>query len=173
MAKKSKKVAKKNTKKPAAKKPAKKTAKKASAKASKSTEPKLIKRGRGPDVAEIGAAVVAGVNAGKPEHALWDKYWSPKVVSVEGGEQPMMWNGRAAMEGKGEWFYGAFNVHGVSAEGPYIGGNQFSIKFRMEVEEKATGQRTRSEEIGVYTVENGKIVREEFMYGARIPVLNA
>jgi hypothetical protein len=34
----------------------------------------------------------------------------------------------------------------------------------MDVEEKKTGNRRTMREVGVYTVENGKVIREEFMY---------
>jgi hypothetical protein len=35
---------------------------------------------------------------------------------------------------------------------------------RYEVTPKATGKRTTMEEIGLYTVRNGKIVDEKFFY---------
>jgi hypothetical protein len=35
----------------------------------------------------------------------------------------------------------------------------------MDVETKSTGKRETMNEVGVYTVQNGKIIREEFMYG--------
>jgi hypothetical protein len=34
----------------------------------------------------------------------------------------------------------------------------------MSVTNRMTGERTDMSEVGVYTVKNGKIVREEFMY---------
>ena len=61
-------------------------------------------------------------------------------------------------------------LHGASAEGPYIGATGFAVKFRVDVTENASGKRLLMEEVGVYTVENGKIVREEFMYGKTTPV---
>ena len=36
----------------------------------------------------------------------------------------------------------------------------------MDVTPKMTGQRVSMVEVGVYTVEDGKIVREEFYYNA-------
>jgi hypothetical protein len=61
-------------------------------------------------------------------------------------------------------------LHGASAEGPYIGASGFSVKFAMDVEDTTTNDRSLMEEIGVYTVQNGKIVREEFMYGTSTPI---
>lgn len=141
-------------------KPARKTAKKA-----KTVATKPVSTGKGPTPAQIGAAVVAHINAGRPEKVIWDKFWSPAVVSVEGAGMAQAWSGRKAMEAKCDGWLNAFTVHGCSAEGPYLGASGFSIKFRMDTEEKATGKRTLAEEVGVYTVHNGKIIREEFMYG--------
>ena len=47
------------------------------------------------------------------------------------------------------------------------------FKFKMDVEDKSTGRRTIMEEVGVYTVKNGRIVQEEFMYGAMLPAESA
>ena len=55
------------------------------------------------------------------------------------------------------------------AEGPYVGATGFSVKFRMDIKDNSTGRRTIMEEIGVYTVFNGKIIQEEFMYGSMTP----
>lgn len=155
----------------AATKGAKKSAKKSARKGGRGTAaPKPVKTGRGAGPAEIGPAVVAAFNAGKPDRELWDRHWSPRVVSVEGIGVNLAWQGRKAMEAKAEMWLGEHTIHGASAEGPYLGASGFAVKFRMDVEEKATGKREVMEEIGVYTVENGKIVREEFMYGSRHPV---
>jgi len=40
------------------------------------------------------------------------------------------------------------------------------VKFRMEYKVRASGEIKNMTEVGVYTVNKGKIVREEFMYGA-------
>jgi hypothetical protein len=168
MAKKSKKKAGKVAKaggKKASKKGASKPAKKAGKKKPAGPTPVSTGRGAGPD--EIGRAVVESFNSGRPEKELWAKWWSPKAVSVEGHGMAMAWSGMKAIAGKAEWWTSAHTVHGASAEGPYLGASGFSIKFRMDVEEKASGKREVMEEVGVYTVQNGKVVREEFMYGPR------
>ncbi len=55
-------------------------------------------------------------------------------------------------------------IHGASTEGPFVVSTGFAVRFRMDVETKSTGQRRVMDEVGVYTVEDGKIVCEEFMY---------
>jgi hypothetical protein len=67
---------------------------------------------------------------------------------------------------KAAWWVSSHTLHGASAEGPYIGATGFAVKFRVDVTENASGKRLLMEEVGVYTVENGKIVREEFMGGS-------
>jgi len=175
MAKKSKKAGgKKAGKKPAkkaAKKPAKKAAKKATKKSSGAAKgPTPVRTGKGPGPAEIGAAVVESVNAGRPDKELWAKYWSPKAVSIEGYGTALAWTGLKAIQAKSDWWSSAHTIHGASADGPYLGATGFAVKFRIDAEEKATGKREVMEEIGVYTVQNGKVVHEEFMYGSRQPV---
>ena len=42
--------------------------------------------------------------------------------------------------------------------------NQFIVHFKFDVTPKHTGKRMTMEEMGLYTVENGKITKEEFFY---------
>jgi hypothetical protein len=163
MAKKSSKNRKSARKSPA-RKPVRKVAARKPARAS--AGPKMLKPGRGPSPREIGEAVVKHFNASGPDTELWQRYWSRNTESVEGGDQPMMWTGLKAIKGKSEWWTSQNQVHSAQAEGPYVGASGFSIKFRIDVEERQTGKRTVMEEIGVYTVAKGKVVREEFMYGS-------
>ena len=39
-----------------------------------------------------------------------------------------------------------------------------ALIFDMDVTNKESGQRMQMREVGVYTVKNGKILREEFFY---------
>lgn len=156
------KTAKKSAKKAPTKKPA--AAKKPKAKASASGS--RVTTGPGPNPEAIGQSLVEMFNKGQFSQ-IENKWWSPAIESVEGFG--MAWKGRAAVEAKNAGWMGQNTVRGASAEGPYVGASGFSVKFRMDVEEKASGKRTIMEEIGVYTVKNGKIIREEFMYGAARP----
>lgn len=133
-------------------------------KAKKSLAPKAISTGKGATPAEVGADVVAMFNLGQL-HEIEDKWWSPKVTSIEGVGVALAWEGRKAVEAKNKGWMEAHTLRSARAEGPFVGATGFAIKFQMEVEEKASGKRTAMEEVGVYEVKNGKIVREEFMYG--------
>ena len=49
--------------------------------------------------------------------------------------------------------------------GPFFSGdNQFAVHFTFDVTRKATGARVTLEEVGLYTVENDKITREQFFF---------
>jgi hypothetical protein len=135
----------------------------------KASSVRTVKTGSGAGPGEIGRALVDMFNRGQWAE-IEEKYWSPGIVSCEGEGVAMEWVGRAAVRQKGEQWYAENHVHGASAEGPYIGATGFAVRFRMDVENRGTGQRTLMEEVGVYTVKNGKIVREEFMYGPVTPV---
>lgn len=162
MAKKSKKST-KPAKKPApksVKKGAKKSASKSAAKRDP-LAPVAVKTGSGPSPMELGAKLVADFNSGKMH--LTDA-WSKDIVSIEGIGVSMAWHGRKAVDAKNAWWMSDHVVHGARAEGPYVGATGFGVKFEMDVETKSTGKREKMVEIGVYTVKNGKIVQEEFMY---------
>jgi len=95
--------------------------------------------------------------------------YDPAVVSVEAMAPPSApgpaTTGVDAVRGKHEWWYGAFEVHSSSVDGPYPhGDDRFALIFEIDCTEKATGRRSQMKEVGVYTVSNGKIVREEFFY---------
>jgi ketosteroid isomerase-like protein len=47
---------------------------------------------------------------------------------------------------------------------PYPHDNRFAIRFVFDFTHKPTGKRTTMDEIGLFTVDNGKIIREEFFY---------
>jgi ketosteroid isomerase-like protein len=55
-------------------------------------------------------------------------------------------------------------VHGFETSGPYVNGDQFALRFKIDVTPKASGQRTQMEEVGLYTVRDGKIAEERFFY---------
>jgi len=128
-----------------------------------SLAPVTIKTGPGMTPMEIGSKLVADFNAGKMN---LNDMWSPAIVSIEGVGVSQSWHGRKAVDAKNAWWASEHVVHGASAEGPFVGATGFGVKFVIDVETKSTAKRELMTEIGVYTVKNGKIVQEEFMYRA-------
>ncbi len=93
------------------------------------------------------------------------KFNASNIVSIEAMEGPMARvEGAAAVQAKSDWWYGAHEVHSVTAEGPYVNGNQFTVRFAMDITTKETGQRMQMQEVGLYTVKEGKIAEERFFY---------
>jgi hypothetical protein len=92
--------------------------------------------------------------------------WSDNVVSYEAQDMPMKeCRGREAVHAKGEWFSSSNDVHSMLCAGPYLNGDQFAIRFTLDFTPKEAGaERQVVEEVGIYTVKNGKIIEERFFY---------
>jgi ketosteroid isomerase-like protein len=97
------------------------------------------------------------------------KLYSPKIVSVEpvGNEaMPAEMNGIDAVRQKNEWWQDNYDVNSLEVNGPFVGGDQFAVQYVFDTTFKATGQRSTMTEMALYTVKDGKIVREQFFYHA-------
>ena len=96
------------------------------------------------------------------------KFWSEKVVSVEAMDGPMArCNGLQEVVAKGQWWNENHEIHSFETEGPFVNGDQFALRFEIDVRPKVgerAGQRTKMAEIGLYTVRDGKVVEERFLY---------
>jgi ketosteroid isomerase-like protein len=55
-------------------------------------------------------------------------------------------------------------VHAAAVEGPWPNGDRFIVRFTYDVTNKPSGRRMQMDETALFTVQNGKIVREEFFY---------
>ena len=111
---------------------------------------------------DLAKAVFDHLNSGADsDKALWDAHYDPNFSSVEADGTTH--TGREEVQGKHDWWYGAHTVHSVRATDYYLGPNGFSVRIEMDVEPKdGSWPRMKMAEVGVYAVENGKIVREEF-----------
>jgi hypothetical protein len=98
-----------------------------------------------------------------PDTELWKQHFHPKFVSIEGTGEA--WSGRKAVDAKCQAWMNAHTVHSCKATGPFVGATGFSVLYDMDVEAKdGSMPRMQMREVGVYTVKNGKVVQEEFMY---------
>jgi SnoaL-like domain len=92
--------------------------------------------------------------------------YDDNVVSVEaygmGGGSPET-RGKEGVRGKVDWWVNAMEVHSFDAHGPFVAHDRFVVQFDADVSAKETKERRQLSEVGVYTVKNGKIVREEFL----------
>ena len=72
--------------------------------------------------------------------------------------------GLAAIIAKGHQFQSMLEeVHGGSVSDPVIAGNKFAISIILDATMKGQG-RMNMEEIGVYDVKDGKIIKEQFFF---------
>lgn len=114
---------------------------------------------------EIADQLVALCKAGKFEDAL--ALYAPDAVSVEAGAppgRPRETVGIAGIRAKGEWWVANHEVHSMQVAGPWPHDDRFIVGFRIDVTMKAANHRFTMEEMALYTVKDGKIVREEFFY---------
>lgn len=54
-------------------------------------------------------------------------------------------------------------VDEVKVTGPFVAHDRFVVLYDLEFGEKKSTDRIKMSEAGVYTVKDGKIVREEFL----------
>ncbi len=150
-------------KKAAAKKTAKK-ARKSTAKAkAASLAPKLVKTGRGATPMELASSMMGLLRAGQMAE-IEDKMLASSLESVEGVGASMAWKGKKAVLRKYRDWEADHEIHEMQVDGPWVGATGFAVKYAIDVTQTSTGQRSQMEEIAVYTVRDGKIVREEFHF---------
>jgi ketosteroid isomerase-like protein len=116
--------------------------------------------------AAVAQELVALCRQGRNLDAV-NKLYSPKIVSIESSgspEMPAEMNGLDAIRGKHQWWEENNQVHSMEVNGPYIGEGQFAVQFTFDATFKPTGQRNRMTEMALYTVKDGKIVKEQFFY---------
>ncbi len=119
-------------------------------------------------VEEIGKKYVELVRAGRREEVLATLY-SEEATSAEPFPPPgrdRIARGIDALRGKSKFFLENNVVHRDDVNGPYSHGDKFAVHFAFETTFKPTGQRRARDEIGLFTVVDGKITSEEFFYAA-------
>jgi ketosteroid isomerase-like protein len=97
---------------------------------------------------------------------IQDELFAADCESIEPAGSMGMQNvkGIEAIKQKGEMFNSMVaEMHGGFCTPPVVGGNFFSLGMGMDVTMKEGG-RMNMEEICVYEVRDGKIVKEQFYY---------
>lgn len=118
------------------------------------------------DLMEIATALVDGCRAGQETENL-DRLYDTNAVSVEAAD---FGNGREAhgldaIKAKHAYWNGMFEVLEGATSDPYPNGaDQFAVRFQAKTKHRESGEVSEMDEIAVYHVANGKIVREEFFY---------
>ena len=113
---------------------------------------------------EVGKKVVELVRKQAWREAI-DTLYGDDIVSVEarGMDGEPEKHGIEAVRTKTNWWIGNMNVYDLKVTGPFVAHDRFVVLYEMEFGEKTSSDRTKMSEAGVYTVRDGKIVREEFL----------
>ena len=90
-----------------------------------------------------------------------DTLYDQDIVSVEATTPES--RGKEAVRGKIDWWVNAMEVHSFKASEPFVGHDRFVVQYDADVTDKKSKERRKLSEVGVYTVKDGKIVREEFL----------
>jgi hypothetical protein len=127
--------------------------------------PKPVETGRGATPLEIARSVAELARAGKLDE-VEERWLAPNIVSVEGLGASLAWSGKQSVQAKYRAWEADHEIHSMDVEGPWVGATGFALRYKLDASQKSTGQRMQMEEIAVYTVKDGKIVREEFHFRA-------
>ena len=108
----------------------------------------------------VAATLVDLCRRGENRQAI-ERLYHDDIVSVEAcgddnAAMPREMSGRDAILEKNRWWLENHEVH--------AGDDRFAVVFDFDVTHKPSGERMRLEEVGVYEVSDGKIVREAFYY---------
>jgi hypothetical protein len=118
---------------------------------------------------EIGKRLVDLCKQGKAVEAA-ETLNAPNIVSIEAVADPRFpqrMEGIAAVKGKNQWWIENHDIHSAEVRGPFPHGDRFIVYFKFDVTPKdgpMKGKRMQMDEAALYTVINGKIVKEEFFY---------
>lgn len=99
--------------------------------------------------------------------AIQNELYADDAVSIEPEHAmgPSVVEGMDAIRAKGEqWNSMIEETHSGYCNEPIVAGNHFSCAMGMDVTMKGVG-RVQMDEICVYEVKDGKIVKEQFFFG--------
>ena len=92
--------------------------------------------------------------------------YAKDIVSVEAHEMenmPAEMRGIDQVRGKTDWWEKNMEVHSAKVGGPFVARDTFVVQFDIDVTDKSSKKRMQMSEVGIYTVKDGKVAREEFL----------
>jgi len=97
---------------------------------------------------------------------IQEELFAENAVSIEPPGSPGLQSveGLPAIKQKGKDFENMVEeMHGGYSSDPLVTGNHFAVAMGMDVTMKGSG-RSKMDEIALYEVKDGKIVKEQFFY---------
>jgi SnoaL-like domain len=116
---------------------------------------------------EFGQKYVALCKEGKNDECV-NTLFAKDAVSLEalpppnGGDRTA--RGLDAIHGKSKWWRDNNTLHKAEIFGPYPHDDRFAVRFLYDVTNKGSGKRMTMDEVGLFTVKDGQITKEEFFY---------
>lgn len=112
--------------------------------------------------AELAAKIVA-INRESDQADHYGELYAPDAVSVETfSGTPEEYRGLDAIRKKAaDWYADVEEIHAMAVSDPLVATNSFAVTYTIDVTSKSMG-RSSMTELAIYTVADGKIVREEF-----------
>ena len=95
-----------------------------------------------------------------------DELYAKDIVSVEAHEMenmPAEMRGIDQVRGKTDWWEKNMEVHSAKVGGPFVARDTFVVQFDIDATDKESKKRMQMSEVGIYTVKDGKVAREEFL----------
>ena len=98
-------------------------------------------------------------------------FYAPQIVSVETDGKE--WVGKEPVIKKSEVFQANNNFHSQDLRGPFFFGDadantgKFAVFIALDLSPKSGGERVKHEEVGIYTVKDDVVTREEFFYNGK------
>ncbi len=115
---------------------------------------------------EVGKKLVELCKQGKNAECIETMY-ADDIVAVEASAPPGQQRetrGKQGILGTTKWFRENNEIHSAKVDGPWPHDDRFIVTFHYDLTRKQDGKRTTLDEAALYTVKDGKIVREEFFY---------
>ena len=95
-----------------------------------------------------------------------ESLYAKDIVSVESRANEsgsFETRGIEGVRGKVNWWLDTMETHSVKVHGPFVAHDRFVVQYDIDVTDKGSKKRMQLSEVGVYTVKDGTIVREEFL----------
>ncbi len=113
---------------------------------------------------EVAKKLVEFCRSGEWRKAV-ETLYANDIVSVEPRENdgmPAEMRGLDQVRGKTDWWEQNMEVHSSKVGGPFVARDTFVVQFDVDITDKTSNKRMQLSEVGVYTVKDGKVSREEF-----------
>jgi SnoaL-like domain len=99
-------------------------------------------------------------------HEALESLYSKDIVSVEARSNEtgsFETRGIEGVRGKVDGWIKSMTTHSCKVSGPFVAHDRFVVQYDIDVTDNESKKRMQLSEVGVYTVKDGKIVREEFL----------